>query len=359
MDISKIDKNFCSYYSFEGMRTYDVNDNPFTLYGLCREDCKSDFKRLPHSLAEKIDNNSIKALYKNTAGIRVRFRTDSKQIILKCVFPKLSTSSTMPLTGSSCFDLYADGKYCSVFRPAIDINGKFSTNTMEDTGYTSGYVFPEKEMREILIHFPLYNDVDEVYIALEEGATLLETKGYKNSVPIVFYGSSITQGGCASHAGNCYSAIISRRLGCDYINLGFSAGCFAEKEMCEYISELEKSVLVYDYDHNAETAEFLENTHERFFKQLREKNPCLPVVMISAADDSFGKEAERRKKIIKKTFENAKIAGDNNVYYIDGSEIYKSVGTEYCTVDGIHPNDHGFFHMANVIGDIIKSVIEK
>ncbi|MBE7045468.1 MAG: hypothetical protein E7397_08040 [Ruminococcaceae bacterium] len=360
MDISDIDKNFRTYYSFEGMKTYSVNQEPFRLYGLCRKSDEQDFKRLPHNLAKTVNNPSIQALYQNTSGIRVRFRTDSSRIVLKCVLPQIHSSPCIPQTGSSCFDLYADGHYCSVFRPGIDLNGGYSDGQMGKDGFSSGYSFKEKKEREILIHFPLYNDVSEVYIALEKDATLLEAKEYKTTSPIVFYGSSITQGGCASHPGNCYPAILSRTLDFDYINLGFSAGCLAEPEMADYISGLEKSVLVYDYDHNASTLSYLEQTHEPFFQAVRAKNPHLPIIIVSAADLSFGYEMrKKRMKVIKNTFEHAKSNGDKNVYFVDGTKIYETVGIDFCTVDHTHPNDLGFYCMAQAIGPMIEKIWKK
>ena len=161
MDISKIDKNFTGYYSFKGMKTLNVNESPFVLYGLSRTEGNEDFKRLPHCVAESVDNNSIKALYKNTSGIRVRFRTDSKRIVLRCVLPNVNRSSTMPLTASSCFDLYADGNFCAAFRPAINADGEYDLEAKMDNGYTSGHVFPDKKMREILILMMKMSNIKE------------------------------------------------------------------------------------------------------------------------------------------------------------------------------------------------------
>lgn len=358
MDISKIDNNFMNYYDFEGMERYNINKEPFKLYGLCRNEDESDFKRLPHSVAESIDNNSIKLLYKNTSGIRLRFRTNSQRIILSCVLPQVSSVPHMPLTGTSCFDIYVDGRYYNVFRPGIDEKGNYADATICDNRYASGYTFPDRKEREILINFPLYNDVNEVFVYLEKGCNVKAPEEYKYQKPAVFYGSSITQGGCASHPGNCYPAIISRRVNCDFINLGFSAGCFGELQMADYISTLEKSILIYDYDHNAPTAEFLEKTHERFFKRIRELNHDLPVIMISAADLCFS-EAKRkeRKAVIYKTYKNAVDSGDKNVYFIDGEKIYSQVGVDYCLVDNTHPNDLGFYCMAETIIPILQKNI--
>lgn len=362
MDISKIDKNFSNSYSLDGMKMYNVNEKPFKLYGLYRTGGEKDFKRMPKAAAESTGNLSIKALYKNTSGIRVKFSTNSKRIVLRCVLPEVTTFPHMAVTGSSCFDLYADGTYCGVFRPGVDENGRNSDNNMQN-GYTSGYVFPDKKQREILINFPLYNNVDEVYIYLEEDANILEAEEYTKKVPFLVYGSSITQGGCASHPGNCYPAMLSRRFDSDFINLGFSAGCKAETEMADYIATVTSSIFIYDYDCNAPTLEYLEKTHEAFFKRVRKANPDLPIIIISRTDASdvlYGEKARaERNDVILKTYKNAVSKGDKNVYFIDGADIFSTVGTENCTVDATHPNDLGFYCMAKAVGDVMEIIYNK
>ena len=128
MDITKIDKNFANTFSYEGMKVYDVNEAPFQLYGLCRTEGETDYKRLPKEFAEKLGNPSVAVMYNRTTGIRVRFKTDSNRIILKCVQKEQVNIPHIAVTCSSCFDLYADGEYCNVFRPGIDTEGKYSDN---------------------------------------------------------------------------------------------------------------------------------------------------------------------------------------------------------------------------------------
>lgn len=347
MDISKIDKNFANTFSYEGMKIYHVNEAPFRLYGHCREEGEQDYKRLPHSFPPKVDNPVVKAVYKKTAGLRVRFQTDSARIILKCVLPEKANVPHMAITGSSCFDLYVDGKYFNVFRPGIDANGKYSDDKSMEGGYASGYTFnKEKKMRELLIHFPLYNEVTDVYIGLEEDAQVLPSEDYKYEKPVVFYGSSITQGACASHPGNSYIAMLSRKFDFNYINLGFSGGCRGELEFARYIAGLDMSAFVLDYDHNAPGLAGLEATHEPFFQEFRRLRPDVPVIMISASDHAGGLENRRKRRdIIKKTYENALANGDRNVYFVDGLKAYEEVGVEFCTVDNAHPNDLGFYCM--------------
>ncbi len=355
-DISEVDQNFCDYYSSAGIKMHDVNEPVFTLYGLYRNRGETDFKRLPEDVAMSTKNESVQHLYTNTSGIRVRFKTDSKQIVLKCILPSIGGGDNMSFTGSSCFDLYADGEYCTVFRPGIDINGKDTSSERLENGYASGYVFKEKKMRDIVINFPLYNDVEKVFIGLEEDAQLHPGNKYSHNLPVVFYGSSITQGGCASHPGNAYPNMISRKLDTDIINLGFSGGCRAESELANYISNLPMSIFVFDYDHNAPTLEHLEKTHYSFYRTIREKQPDLPIIMISAADHCFPNYLERRE-VIRSSYQKALSNGDENVYFIDGGKMYEGIGLDYCVVDTTHPNDLGFWCMANMIGEVISKLL--
>lgn len=359
MDISQIDKNFANYFSFEGLKTYDINQDPFKLYGLYREEGEQDFKRLPHSLGKGIDNDGIHVLYTNTAGIRLRFRTDSQRIVISYILPDVTIFDHMPATGVSCFDLYADGNYHNVFRVGTNLSGKKADVEELENAYSSGLVFQDRKERDILINFPLYNNVSKVYISLEEEASLKPGDTYTHEKPVVYYGSSITQGGCASHPGNCYSGMISRRLDTDFVNLGFSGSCKAEPEMCDFIGNMDMSVFVFDYDHNAPSPEYLESTHEPFFKKFRQMQPDTPVIFASDAGISHGVYRERRKEIIRRTYENALKAGDKNVYFIDGGTIYNDVGGEYCEVDNCHPNDLGFWCMANAYGAVIEEILKK
>lgn len=358
MDISKIDKNFANFFSFEGLKTYDINEAPFQLYGLYREPGETDFKRLPHSLGSTIDNSNVNILYKHTSGIRLRFKTNSRRIVISYVLPEITNFNHMPRTGTSSFDLYADGEYCKVLQAGTNVSDKKADLEEIENSFSSGYDFADRKERELLINFPLYNAVSKVYISLEEDATVAAPGAYGIENPIVFYGSSITQGGCASHPGNNYSHIISRRLDADFVNLGFSGGCRAEDEFAEYFANMPMSIFVYDYDHNAPSVEHLEKTHEKLFKRFRQSQPDTPVVMVSAADLAHGKDNHvLRKEIIRKTYENAVAAGDQNVWFIDGDTIYQNVGRGFCTVDGCHPNDLGFWCMANSIGAVLEKII--
>ena len=97
------------------------------------------------------------------------------------------------------------------------------------------------------------------------------------------------------------------------------------------LAGLDMSVFVYDYDHNAPSLEHLEQTHEPLFKTIRAKHPDLPVVMVSVSDDAIGDTIMARRDVILRTYNNAKAAGDENVYFVDGRRMYDQFGLALCT----------------------------
>ena len=350
MNISELDSNFKVETNIEkdDICFLNVRQEPFKVYGVFYEDGK--FRRMPEAVAATV-SPAVLRLHANTAGGRVRFVTDSPYVAIKV---KMGTICRMPhfaMTGGAGFDMYISQngeaeRHIKTFVPPYN---------MED-GYESVHTFASSGVREITIHFPLYSEVIELYIGLSESASVQAPTPYKYEKPVVYYGSSITQGGCASRPGMSYQNIISRRLRCDHINLGFSGNAKAEVEIAEYIKNLDMSVFVYDYDHNAPTLEHLRNTHERMFRIIREANPELPIICASKPKVRLTKADLERLEVIKETCENARANGDKNVYLVEGSKLMELAGTEG-TVDGTHPTDYGFASMAKGFGDLLETLL--
>src|SRR5437867_1827923 len=63
--------------------------------------------------------------------------------------------------------------------------------------------------REYLLYLPLYNGVSSVEIGVPRANQLhkADARPAERQKPIVFYGTSITQGGCASRPGMVHTAI--------------------------------------------------------------------------------------------------------------------------------------------------------
>ena len=343
-DISKLDKNFAVNTTLpdEGLRFYDVDEAPFKVYGVYKDDGK--YRRMPESVAKEV-SNIVGILHAKTAGGRVRFKTNSKSVAIHAKIDRPDKMPHMPFTGSIGFDIYVGNSYYKTFVPKIDVT----------TEWDSIVYFETDEMRDITINFPLYCYVCELYVGLDEDAEVLEGTPYRNKKPIVYYGSSITQGACASRPGTCYQNIIARRFNYDYINLGFSGSCLAEDVMVDYIKGLDMSVFVCDYDHNAPDPEYLEATHEKMFKAIRAAHPELPVIFMSRPRYRLIESDRRRLEIIKKTYNNALEAGDKNVYLVDNEQLTALCGGEGL-VDATHPSDLGFVSMAKAVGDVIEKI---
>ena len=346
MKIDQIDKNFKVDVTIdrEGLRFYNPKEAPFEIFGIYYEDGR--FRRLPEAVA-RATNEGVLGLHANTAGGRLRFRTDSVKFAVSCRLDHIMKADHMPICGSAGFDLYVDGIYKRTFRPPYEMEHGFESLVE---------LKEERKMREVLIHFPLYSDVLELSIGLEEGAKIEAPTPYRKGAPLVYYGSSITQGGCASRPGNAYENILSRRLNTDHINLGFSGSAKGEQATTDYINSLEMSAFIMDYDHNAPNPEHLEATHEKMFLAIRERHPDLPILMLSAPLWAADEKWARRREIVRKTYENAKARGDQKVWFIPGQELM-ALCKEEGTVDNCHPTDLGFFSMASAMEATIKEMI--
>ena len=338
------------------IRYYDVLEHTaFDLYGLYNPREEGGYKRLPDALAKAV-NPGVAGLYTNTAGGRIRFCTDSAYVAIRLTLPKITRFDHMTLIGTSGSDLYEDhpeterSYHIGTFRPPVSMT----------EGYAGICRLGTRKRRYFTINLPLYNNVTRVEIGLQEDAFIEGGMKYKNSLPVVFYGSSITQGACASRPGLCYQNMIARRLNMDYINLGFSGNGRAEDNIVEYMAELPMSAFVSDYDHNAPTPEYLRDTHCKMYQKIRQKNPDLPYIMLSMCDFIFHwDQAILRRDVIFDTYRFAREQGDKNVYYIDGESIFKGEWEDCCTMEGTHPNDLGFHFMAEKLGNTLGKLILK
>lgn len=347
--ISEIDSNFNvkAQVCRDGMSFYNIDEAPFKIYGIFREGEK--YRRIPEELAKAV-SEGVHYLHANTAGGRVRFKTDSSKVTIIAKMGDVGKMSHFALTGSSGFDLYVKEengyRYVNTFVPPFNITD----------GYEGTVELGAREMRDITINFPLYSEVKELLIGIDETAVLTEGDSYKPFEPIVYYGSSITQGGCASRAGSSYEGIISRRFDRDYLNLGFSGSARGEDGIIEYIKGLKMSVFVLDYDHNAPSCEHLRATHEKMFKAVREAHPDIPIIILSRPKYFLDSEETERLSIIRDTYENAVNSGDGNVYMLDGKQLMRLAGNEG-TVDNCHPTDLGFASMAAALGDLMEKIL--
>lgn len=342
-------------YTEQGFHIYHITEKPIKLYGLSVIDKeKRQFYKLPEFMLERMPRYAY--LGRRACGGRVRFRTDSSRILVRMTLNQAKEDKNIPLSGSAGADVYLGVGEASRFIGYIAPE----MHTMEEV--TAEKFFSKTpDMEVVTINLPRNDHVLSMEIGVEEGAQLLEAPAYRIDIPIIFYGSSITEGGCASRAGNAYTSLVCRWLDADYFNFGFSGSARGEKVFAEFLADIEHmSALVYDYDHNAQSPEELLATHEPFFRIIRQKHPKLPVLMMSRPDVGKNPEDEKRRRdIIRATYEHARADGDEKVWFLDGAEFFTARERSECTVDGTHPTALGFMRMAEKVYPVLQEMLLK
>ena len=332
------------------MKTYNFKNSPIKVFGSPLFYKTGMLERLPDEICQIIN---VPSLGKRCPGARVCFRTNAPSFTVKVTLASLRVDIGMAIFGAQSAAVLIG-----------DRQNPFYAGLVGPTNYedlTSERLIYKKDandnMEDVTIFLPRNEPIIDVEISVEDAYTVEEPTPYRDVKPIVYYGSSITEGGCCTVPFNAYNAIISNRLNVDYYNLGFSGSARGELEMADYINEnFEMSIFVYDYDHNAPSTKHLEDTHEAFFLRIREKNPTLPVIMMSRPWATY-KEDDVRRSIIRKTYENAISRGDKNVYFIDGESFFAPEKAYMCLVDTVHPNDYGFHCMADRIQPVIEQIL--
>lgn len=343
------------------LRFLDVRETEeLRVYGLYDYKNGDHFRRMPEDVAEMV-SEGVRDLNLQTAGGRVRFITDSEVMAIKGFFPKYNIISNMSPTGSSGFDVYISKngkeKYLGIVRPfGVPIFAPYNFGTG-----TEGILKLPKGKKQITVNLPLHNPIDKLYIGLAEGSTVEKSIDYRYEKPVLYYGSSITQGLCASRPGMAYEAQISRMFDCNFINLGFAGRCLGEPCMADYIASLDPSVFVYDYDHNSTRHQQYIETHEALYLKFREKHPNTPVIFVGRPDFWLkgylnAPLPETNREVLYDTYIKAHNRGEK-VYYVDGYSLFDGEDREECTVDLIHPNDLGMYRMACNIGRYVEAAL--
>jgi hypothetical protein len=338
----------------EGLDWIDIKTLEVQGRGWEKED--DVFGRLP-AKAEEMVPSSVWGLSKHTSGMYVKFKTNAST--LKVKWNLTSKNLSMPhfaATGVSGVDLYVKTKdkewhWLSVGRPV-----HFPEN---EATFFEGV---SQEEREYLLYLPLYNGINNLFLGVPSGSYLDKT-GSQTEKPIVFYGTSITQGGCASRPGMSATALLGRYLDREIINLGFSGSGRMEPALAHLLAELDPAMFFIDCLPNLKAHEVAERV-EPFVKILRENRPETPIVLAEGVtyDDAFFIEKRNQRNLdsriaLRAAFENLLQEGYRNIYYQVGEGQLGQDGEG--TVDGTHPTDLGFWRQAQIYQPLIESVLQK
>jgi len=326
----------------ENKKWIDFRNPAFKLYGVNQQ-----FERLPAEVAGQV-NPGVGRLYRDPAGGRLRFSTDSKMIAVRAQVTRCKGVG---------FDLFRMEDDQEVFAAGFRRTECFICEGVFESRWVN--VSDGTKMVPYTLNLPYIGNLASLEIGIDENARLEAGVPYRNEKPVVFYGSSITQGAWASRPGSSYVSMISQRYNLHYLNLGFAGSAKGEQVIADYMAGLDMCAFVCDYDHNAESSEKLLETHLPLYKTIRKAHPDIPYIMITRPDVMFGDLEENRKRIevVKATYEYAKAMGDEHVTFVDGSTLLEGDYYYNCTRDGVHPNDLGFYRMATKIGPVIEQII--
>lgn len=341
--------------SAQGDKIRFVSAEEFPLYGKVSEDSEKRYERLPESMKEGI-RPALWHLSRNSAGLFIRFRSNSTSIHAKWTAATNMSMNHMTDTGTKGLDLYCltDGKWrhvCSARPKGKENNSRIIGNM-------------DPEYREYMLYLSLYDGVENLEIGIDDNATITlpEISLPHRDKVVVMYGTSILQGGCVTRPGMSHTNIISRALNREVINLGFSGNALLDLEIAHYMSQVsDPGVFVLDYVPNA-SAEMIDNQGESFFRILRDAHPDIPVIFIedpifptSVFDKRMLNEVQTKNDAQKRLYKKLRKAGERKLYYISADGLIGDDGE--ATVDGIHFTDLGATRYVEKVLPVIKRVM--
>lgn len=324
-----------------------VDARNLTIEGRAFDGTLTPYSRLRTSDKAKV-TTGVWTNGENSAGVAVRFVTDATSISAN--WDNDAPMVHMAFTGSGGLDLYAreDGEW--VYR-GTGMPTAFKTTA---TAVLQKYVKGKPAPTEYLLFLPLYSKVEKLEIGVPpEFSIAAAPPTYEGMDPIVFYGTSITQGGCASRAGMVHTSILRRWLDVPVINLGFSGSGRCEPAMCEVLSDIPAQLYVLETVPNM-TLAMLDERVVPFVRQLRKNHPSTPILMIESPNVDKDVAANKRwKAAYDELIKDEKIP---DLHYLAGDNLYEP--GEDPTVDGVHPTDLGFAQMAKAYKPVIEQLLK-
>ncbi len=335
----------------------------FPLYGKCVEETSARYERLPSEF-QGVVRKSMWDLGRNSAGLYIRFRSNSTRICAR--WKSASPRQYMPHmadAGDSGLDLYIltekDGwRFAG---SGFEWGGR--DKTVKSRTLVANMA---PQMREFMLYLSLYNGIDSLEIGVDEGSVVEApaVASPKSDRPVVMYGTSILQGGCASRPGMAFTAILGRKLDKEVINLGFSGNAWLDYEIADYITRVQNpSLIVLDYVPNA-TVEQINERGEKFFRTIRDAFPDVPVILVE--DPTYPHTLFDRKMCDEVTTRNAaqlalykklRKAGEKRLYYVSTDGLIGDDGE--ATVDGIHFTDLGMTRYVEKILPVMKKALRR
>ena len=311
------------------------------------------YMRLPDSLTTNV-NGGVRAMRDNTSGMIFRFRTDSDFLVLR--HTPLHGWHAMPHmteVGTSGWDVYRLDKESGKWRFVASNHG-----ARDDGSHPGARLkrIPWTPGDECIVNLPLYNGVKEFALGVAQDAKVEAPSPWASGItkPVVFYGTSITHGGCCTRPGLGFVNIVGRELQVPVYGLGFSGSGRMEFEMSEHLARIDASCYVLDCLWNMGFP-LVKTNYEKFIRNLRAKRPGVPIVMAEHCN-VYGNAKNDSDRFIRKLYEKLVAEGWTDLVYLPNDEMY--AGDYEGTVDGCHPNDLGMMSMSKAFGKAVRAALK-
>jgi GDSL-like Lipase/Acylhydrolase family/N-terminus of Esterase_SGNH_hydro-type len=323
----------------------------FTIIG--KYHSEKNYTRFPQEYKNKL-RKAVWSLGQHSTGISIRFRTNASDIIVRWTALNDGKMDHMAYTGIKGVDLYAH----------VDNKWKF-VNTGRVKGKDNEFAMIKSEdkiFREYLLNLPLYDGIESLSIGVNTDAeiTIPEEKWLIEKKPVVYYGSSIAQGGCASRPGMAFTNILERAMDRSFVNMGFSGSGTFDIPVGEAMCEIDAALYVIDCNPNTKMPLIYERAIE-LVKFLKKKRPEIPILLVEAFyyERGFVKPQdsnnEKKNKELRRAFLKLQESGIKELYYKEGDGL---IGYDHeGTVDGVHPNDLGMLRIADGLQPSIEILI--
>ncbi|NDW13178.1 hydrolase [Bacteroides sp. 214] len=326
----------------------------FPLLGKATNQTETRYERLPDSL-KQITREPVWQLGKNSAGLAIRFRSNSTTIAARWESLNNFRMNHMTDTGIKGLDLYTliDGtwQFVNSGRPSGKVTRATIIRNMEPAE------------REYLLFLPLYDGVVSLEIGVDSLSYITPplVDLPQREKPVVCYGTSIMQGGCATRPGMAHTNILSRRLNREFINLGFSGNALLDYEIAEVMANVDAAMYILDFVPNA-TVEQINERARHFYNIVRTRRPDVPVLFVEDPrfpnaffDQQLAKEIRDKNEAIAHLYQTLLQDGEKNIYFLSSE---KMLGDDYeATVDGIHFTDLGFLRYAELLYPLVAKLI--
>ncbi|MDD5677637.1 MAG: SGNH/GDSL hydrolase family protein [Kiritimatiellae bacterium] len=337
-----------------GIRFLDASDLTDSLEGLAWFKQEHIYRRLPREPKPKL-SEAVNFLAWHSSGARLRFKTDSKRVLIRAERENNPIFDHMANTGVAGFDLYAGEPGREAFFKVARVDPVATQFTVEL------FASAERKMRSFIINFPLYARVIKVEVGIDEGSEILPPAPLAdNGRPICVYGTSITHGGCASRPGMSWTNILSRRMNRLFYNFGFSGSGRGEPEVAELLAEVpaDPAMYILDYEANSGGFEKYSQTLPEFIRILRAVHPATPILVVSRYRFTTSSFDPRILEMQKNTVEQFRRAGDKAIFFFDGSDM---LGEDFgeALVDGCHATDIGFYRVADALQGVIATLLHR